>query len=87
MVAEAPFSASALHYSMDSLDDGTEKGQSHSPEVAQQDLTNLCIDKVQMGLGCINSWGAWPLQEYRIPYDDYDFTFIMMPVKKRILIV
>lgn len=81
IVAEAPFSASALHYTIESLDDGWDKGQSHSPEVEQADLTNLCIDKVQMGLGCVNSWGAWPLQQYQLPYGDYEFTFILTPVQ------
>ena len=31
-------------------DDGIDKAQRHSPEVKQSDLTNLCIDKIQMGL-------------------------------------
>lgn len=81
IVAEAPFSASALHYTIESLDDGWDKGQSHSPEVKQADLTNLCIDKAQMGLGCVNSWGAWPLKQYQLPYGDYEFTFILTPVQ------
>lgn len=80
IVAEAPFSASALHYTIESLDDGVEKNQRHSSEVKQADLTSLCIDKVQMGLGCVNSWGAWPLSQYRLPYGDYEFTFILTPV-------
>ena len=80
-VGEAPFSASALNYTIDSLDDGEEKGQRHSPEVKKADLTNFCIDKKQMGLGCVNSWGALPLEQYRIPYGDYEFSFIMRPVR------
>ncbi len=80
-VADAPFSASALNYTIDSLDDGDDKKQSHSPEVKQADFTNICIDKVQMGLGCVNSWGALPLEKYQVPYGDYEFTFIMTPVK------
>lgn len=79
-VAEAPFSASALNYSIESLDEGIHKRQHHSPEIEQVDYTNLCIDKVQMGLGCVNSWGALPLKEYRLPYQDYEFSFIMTPV-------
>ncbi|WP_455672280.1 glycoside hydrolase family 2 TIM barrel-domain containing protein [Phocaeicola sp.] len=81
VVAEAPFSASALHYTMCSLDDGSDKDQRHSPEVKEADLTNLCIDKVQMGLGCVNSWGTLPLPQYMLPYGDYEFTFILSPVK------
>lgn len=80
ILSGAPFSASALHYTVASLDDGKDKKQSHSPEVKQADLTNLCIDKAQMGLGCVNSWGAWPLPQYQLPYADYEFTFMLLPV-------
>ena len=79
--AEAPFSASALHYTVESLDEGTRKIQRHSNEVEQADLTNVLIDKVQMGLGCIDSWGALPLEKYRLPYGDYTFTFTLTPVQ------
>lgn len=81
VVGEAPFSASALNYTICSLDDGVQKDQRHSPEVKKADLTNLCIDKAQMGLGCVNSWGAMPLPQYMLPYGDYEFTFILSPVK------
>lgn len=81
IVADAPFSASALHYTIESLDDGEDKDQRHSPEVEKAGFTNLIIDKAQMGLGCINSWGAWPLEPYQLPYKDYEFSFILSPVK------
>ena len=81
VVGDAPFSASALHYTICSLDDGEQKDQRHSPEVQKADLTNLIIDKAQMGLGCVNSWGALPLPQYMLPYGDYEFTFILTPVK------
>ncbi len=83
-VAEAPFSASALHYSIESLDDGAAKKQSHWPEVTPVPYTNFCIDKVQMGLGCVNSWGALPLPQHRVPYGDYEFTFMMKPVFNKV---
>ena len=79
--AEAPFSASALYYTIESLDEGTRKIQRHSNEVEQADLTNVLIDKAQMGLGCIDSWGALPLEKYRLPYQDYSFTFTLTPVQ------
>lgn len=78
--AAVPFSASALNYSIDSLDDGVSKGQSHSPEVKKADYTNLLIDKIQMGLGCEDSWGRTARPEYLVPYGDYTFTFVMHPV-------
>ncbi|MDR0976911.1 MAG: DUF4981 domain-containing protein, partial [Prevotellaceae bacterium] len=58
VVAAAPFSASALHYTIESLDDGTQKHQRHSPQVPKADLTNFCLDLKQTGLGCENSWGS-----------------------------
>lgn len=33
-----------------------------------------------MGLGCVNSWGALPLQEYRLPYTNYEFSFLLQPI-------
>ena len=86
ITAEAPFSASALHYTIESLDEGLRKQQGHSQEVEKADLTNLCIDKVQMGLGCVDSWGHLPMQKYQVPYKDYSFTFIIRPVKYAICI-
>ena len=47
IVAGAPFSASALHYTIESLDDGWSKDQRHFPEVRKADLTNLCIEKLR----------------------------------------
>ena len=79
--SDAPFSASALEYSMESLDDGETKHQRHSQEVEKAGFTEVCIDKVQMGLGCVNSWGALPEPEYRIKYGDYEFSFMMVPVE------
>ena len=83
-ISEAPFSASALNYSIESLDDGVQKDQRHSELVPQANYTNMCIDKVQMGLGCVNSWGALPLEQYRIHYGDYEFSFIMKPIQSNL---
>jgi Beta galactosidase small chain. len=83
-VSDAPFSASALNYTIESLDEGKVKRQMHSQEVKKVDFTNLCIDKVQMGLECIDSWGAWPLEKYLIPYKDMEFTLLIKPVKNMV---
>lgn len=80
-IADAPFSASALHYTIESLDEGWEKQQGHSQEIEKADLTNVLIDKAQMGLACIDSWSALPEPEFMIPYGDIEFSFIMTPIK------
>lgn len=79
ITASAPFSASALHYPQESLDHGREKRDLHSPEVEPTKEVWLCIDGAQAGLGCIDSWGAWPEPEYRIPYADRKFSFKITP--------
>ena len=81
--SDAPFSASALEYSTEMLDDGHAKNNRHPSDLEKNGLTNLCIDKVQMGLGCVNSWGAMPMEKYMLHYGDYEFTFIMQPVMHR----
>ena len=78
--AKEPFSASALNYTVGSLDGGEEKTNTHFPEVRQADMTEVCVDLRQMGLGCVNSWGALPLPEYRLPYGTYTFNYTIIPV-------
>lgn len=80
VVAAEPFSASALHYTIESLDEGLFKQQGHSPEVEEADLTNFCFDLIQAGLGCEDSWGRIARPEYQVPYGDYEFTFILKPM-------
>ena len=79
------FFASSLHYLPSDLDSGMNKDsrQAHSGELTPRPLTCLSIDGKQMGLGCINSWGALPRPEYMLPYADYTFHFVLTPVSKR----
>ena len=82
--SNAPMEASALNYLVSDLDDGPIKDKTwghHSGDLVERLLTQVHIQQRQMGLGCINSWGAWPLKEYILPYQDYDFTFVIRPLK------
>ena len=80
--SDVPFSASALNYLPEDLDDGWDKDLRHSGELKPRGLTTLSFDLKQMGLGCINSWGAWPLQPYLLPYQDYTFQVVITPIRK-----
>ena len=80
LLSGLPFSASALYYSIEALDEGLEKANGHSELVPRTDYVNLCVDKVQMGLGCVTSWGSLPLEQYQLPYQDYSFKFVIKPV-------
>lgn len=79
VTSDGAFSASALPYTIESLDEGKAKHQTHSPEVEKSGYTEVCIDKLQMGVGCIDSWKTLPKDEYLIPYSDYTFRFRMTP--------
>ena len=46
-------------------------------------MTNVLVDYAQMGLGCINSWGAQPLGRYRMPFGPYSFSVTITPVAHR----
>jgi beta-galactosidase len=81
--ASAPMEMSALNYSVADLDDGPVKDKvwgRHSGDLVPQPFTQVLIQQRQMGLGCVNSWGAWPRKEYLVPYQDYDFTFAIRPL-------
>ena len=72
---------SARHFLDKDLDDGLEKHNSHFGELKERDMTILNVDLQQTGVGGINSWGIWPLKQYRMNYQDYSYSFIIKPVK------
>ena len=73
-----PFYASATNYTVESLDNGNEKTQMHFQEVKPVDYVNLMIDSEQAGVGGIDSWGAYPLDPYRIK-DPCSLEIILTP--------
>ena len=77
-----PFYASAIHFDTDELDDGNDKEQRHSFNLQKSKYTNLFLDGEHMGVGGENSWGAWPLEKYRIHYGDKSFSFAIIPLNK-----
>ncbi len=77
-----PFYASAIHFDTDELDDGDAKDQRHSFDLNKSKFTNLFLDGEHMGVGGENSWGALPLEKYRVHYGDKSFSFVLVPVKK-----
>jgi len=69
----------ALHYLIEDLDDGLEKDQRHANELSERDITNLLIDHKQMGVASIDSWGALPLEKYRLTEKEYTYQFKITP--------
>ena len=79
--ATGPMEVSALPYEIEDLDDGPRKDahQSHSGDLVARDYTVVQVRAFQMGLGCVNSWGAWPEGQFVPKYEDHTFTYIVRP--------
>jgi len=75
------FSASASWYTVDDLD-YTESQKKHTVDLKKNDFIDLNVDLKQRGLGGNDSWGAKPIQQYRLPAGEYYFTFRMRPIKQ-----
>ena len=89
ITSDVKFSASALPFSVKQLDvRALDNNQAHSLELkalAHENARSLGktyvnFDLRQMGLGCEDSWGAWPRDEYMIPAAEYAFFFVLRPI-------
>ena len=83
LAAPAPFSASALPFSLEELDTHVHslelKAKAHEND-RSRGTTHVHADLAQMGVGGINSWGSWPLTDYLIPAAERTFVFLVTPV-------
>ncbi len=89
ITSDVKFSASALPFSAKQMDvrmKGTDQYHSLELKAAAQENTRslgktvVNFDLRQMGLGCVNSWGRLPREEYQIPAAEYEFFFVLRPV-------
>ena len=80
---EQPLECATLNYLTEDLDGGPvkEAHQMHSGDLTPRPFSVVTISQHQMGLGCVDSWGAWPLGKYLIPYADHAYTFAIEAVK------
>ena len=78
-----PLEMKSLNYTDSDLYSGPVKHhtQRHSGDLTPRPFTVVSIASREMGVGCVNSWGAWPRTEYQMPYQNYKYTFIISPVK------
>jgi len=78
---DAPLSMSSLNYTTADLDEGPNKHNVHAGDLDPRKFTVVHIDKAQYGLACVNSWGATPLEPYKLHYGDYEYSFVIAPVR------
>ena len=73
---------SSLNFLPQDLDDGKDKNmhQSHSGDLTPKPYTVTQICQTQMGLGCVDSWGAWPRKQYQMQWRDRTFRYIIRAI-------
>lgn len=76
-----PMECQTINFTEDDLDPSSEKANHHSGDLIPRPFSCVHIAQKEMGLGCVNSWGAWPQREYQLPCQDRKFTFVIEPVK------
>ncbi|MEQ8551470.1 MAG: glycoside hydrolase family 2 TIM barrel-domain containing protein [Cyclobacteriaceae bacterium] len=72
---------SAHHQLNGDFDEGKEKIQRHAYHIPVRNLVNVNIDHVQMGVGGDNSWGYRPHKEYMIQPGDYQYSYLIQPIR------
>lgn len=81
VASDSLLNISALPYSQDDLDPEMNKKQYHSGELMPRSNIYLHADLQQTGLQGMDSWGAWPLKQYRIPFANHAYSYWICPVK------
>ncbi len=81
VVSNTLFSANALPYPMEQYDVLSDNYRKHSQWLETDGNTYINIDKAQSGIICRNSWGAIPLEQYRISYTKQSFEFVLIPLR------
>ena len=77
IVGDQPLGFSALNVSTEDIDPGKWKSQKHPTDLKVQDKVFLHIDLKQRGVGGLNSWGQYPLENYRLEDKTYSYSYII----------
>ena len=80
-MADGLLNFAALPYNLDDLDPEVDKKQYHSGELVKRNEIYMHVDMQQSGVQGIDSWGSQPLQQYRIPYKNQQYSYWIKPIK------
>lgn len=75
-----PLSISALNNYPEDFDAGLTKKQRHASDITPRNEVVVCVDLAQRGVGGHDSWGANPLDEYRLREKEYQYGYIIKPL-------
>ncbi len=74
------FGFSTLNYSPEQLT-RKKRGELHTIDLKKENTISVCIDSKMMGIGGVDSWGAFPLEKYQILPKNYSFTIVLEGIK------
>ncbi len=82
ITADKTIDFNVQHNAIEDFDDGTEKHQRHTTDVLPKDFIEVNVDYKQRGVGGDNSWGALPMDKYRMLNGTYSFKFTLEVLDK-----
>ena len=71
----------ARHNLDEDFDPGLTKKQQHISDIDRRNIVALNVDLQQRGLGGDTSWGAQPMDQYRLLDKKYSYSYIIRPAK------
>ena len=81
-IGEQPLSVSAWNFKQEEIDYVPfDIERRHGGSITKKDFVWLNLDHMQMGVGGDNTWGAQVHPEYTITPQDYNYSFIIVPLK------
>jgi hypothetical protein len=68
-----------MHYTAEALTNGSSSYVHHAGMLEEMAMTVLHVDKVQTGVGGIDSWGSPPLPQHLVPLESTSYSFWLTP--------
>ena len=83
ILSDGEFEFNVLRQTIEDLDGGPEKGQTHISDVPVRDFSEVCIDYRMTGVGGYDSWGSRPEKDRSLWSDrSYTYRFTLIPGKE-----
>ena len=83
LTVQGLFEFNALRQTIEDLDGGITKSQTHVTDVPFRDFTEVSVDYKMSGIGGYDSWGARPEPDYTLwSTESYSYCFTLIPSKK-----
>lgn len=83
LTVQGLFEFNALRQTIEDLDGGITKSQTHITDVPFRDFTEVSIDYKMSGIGGYDSWGARPEPAFTLwSTESYSYSFTLLPSRK-----